>query len=86
MNITDMARSLGRKGGRARAARLSTEDRKRIASMGGKARLESLRAARRMVETLRYAAAVEALQARAGVVERVNTFEGPLPSIGSEGK
>ena len=50
MGAHEFARALGRRGGRARALRLSAADRKRIASQGGKARVQSLRAARRIAD------------------------------------
>ena len=64
-----------------RARRLSVEDRKRIASLGGKARLNSLRAARRIVDNLRYAATFLELRGRSRNVTRLRAFEGRLPGI-----
>lgn len=81
MTARDMARALGRRGGRARAKRLSGDVKRQIASSGGKARAASLQAARRVLENLRYAAAVSELQGRSITVTRVNAFEGPLPGI-----
>ncbi|MEO8682808.1 MAG: hypothetical protein ABI665_27415 [Vicinamibacterales bacterium] len=75
-----MAKALGRKGGQARARRLPAHEKKRIASMGGRARLASLQAARRIIENLRYAAAVDALRGAVPVTRRA-TFAGPLPGI-----
>jgi hypothetical protein len=80
MNRRAAAQALGRAGGRARAGRLSPEERRRIASLGGKARRQSLQVARRIVDNLRYAAAVNALR-RPPVVKRLATFKGPLPDI-----
>jgi hypothetical protein len=59
-----MARHLGRLGGRKRAARLSADRKRRIAALGGQARAESFAIARRVEETLRYAATMAALQPR----------------------
>lgn len=81
MNASEMARALGSRGGRARSERLSAAEKKRIASLGGEARLRSLRATRRIVENLRYAAAVDELGGRATSVERRAVFAGPLPGI-----
>ena len=76
-----MARALGRKGGRARAQRLSVAEKKRIASLGGKARLRSLQAARRIADNFRYAAAVDGLRGQPAAVRRLKSFAGPLPGI-----
>lgn len=81
MNTTEMARALGRRGGRARHARLSASERKRIASLGGKARHESRLAARRIVENLRHAAVVSDLRRRRTPVRRLRTFAGRLPGL-----
>lgn len=76
-----MAQALGRRGGLARARRLTVADRTRIASMGGAARRESLRAARRIADNFEYLAAVRDLAPPAAPVRRVKTFRGPLPGI-----
>lgn len=80
MNPSDMARALGRKGGKARAARLGLAEKRHIAALGGKARALSLHAARRVSENFRYVEAIEALQSRPKVV-RLSAFDGPLPRI-----
>jgi len=79
MDVGAMARAMGRRGGRARASRLSPERRRQIASLGGQARQRSLLAARRLVENLLYAAAVAELQGEAREVLRMKTFAGRLP-------
>jgi hypothetical protein len=81
MNASEMARALGRRGGQARGKRLSAAEKKRIASMGGNARLQSLRAARRIADNLRYAAVVGNLRGQPTTVRRLRTFAGPLPGI-----
>jgi hypothetical protein len=81
MNATEMARALGRKGGRARSQRLSAAEKKRIASLGGKARLQSLQAARRIADNFRYAAVVDGLRGQPAAVRRLSAFAGPLPGI-----
>ncbi len=86
MNASDMAKVLGSKGGRARSERLSAAEKKRIASLGGEARLRSLRAARRIVENLRYAAVLGELRGRATSVRRLSEFAGPLPGIYASGR
>jgi hypothetical protein len=47
MDVREMARLMGRRGGQARARRLSAERRRQIASLGGQARRSSLLVARR---------------------------------------
>lgn len=81
MTAPEMARLLGRMGGRARGDRLSAAEKQRIASLGGKARMSSLRASRRIVENLAYAAAAEELRGKPKVVRRESTFTGRLPGI-----
>lgn len=79
MNPTEAARALGQRGGQARAARLSPDQRKKIASLGGKARSLSFHAARRIRENFRYLAAVAALRPDPSKMTRMRTFGGPLP-------
>lgn len=81
MNVHDMARALGRSGGRARARRLSADRKKAIASLGGAARARSLEAARRIEANLRYAATVELLRGPGHPVVRMKRFGGRLPGI-----
>jgi hypothetical protein len=81
MKARDMAAVLGRRGGRMRARRLSSADRKRIASLGGNARLTSLVAAERIASNFRYLAASRELAGRSTTVTRMSAFDGPLPGI-----
>ena len=81
MNASEMARALGRRGGRARGTRLSAAARKRIASLGGKARSQSLKASGRIVDNFRYAAVLDDLRGRPATVRRLSAFAGPLPGI-----
>jgi hypothetical protein len=76
-----MAKALGRRGGRARATRLSAAERSRIASLGADARRRSLQAARRIADNFRYAATAIELRGRPRDVTRMKTFTGPLPGI-----
>jgi hypothetical protein len=80
-----MARALGRRGGLSRAARLSAEDRSRIASLGGAARRRSLQAARRVADNFQYATAVRELAGRPRAVTRMKAFTGRLPGIYPDG-
>jgi hypothetical protein len=75
-----MARALGRRGGLARARRLSMADRQQVASAGGAARRESLLAAGRIVDNFRYVASIEALAPKIRV-RRLSTVRGRLPGI-----
>ena len=81
MNASEMARALGRSGGRARGKRLSAADKKRIASLGGKARFQSLQATRRIADNFRYAAVLDDLRGQPTAVRRLSAFAGPLPGI-----
>ena len=76
-----MARMMGRRGGRARARRLSAAARRSIASLGGPARRRSLAAARRIADNLRYAAAVRELRGGSPGILRMKSFRGPLPGL-----
>jgi hypothetical protein len=76
-----MARAMGRRGGRARARRLSAARRQQIASLGGRARHRSLLAARRIADNLRYAAAVLELRGERPQILRERTFTGRLPGL-----
>jgi hypothetical protein len=81
MKASDMAKALGSRGGRARAKRLSADERRRIASLGGHARRRSLEVAREIMINLRYANTVIELQGGPPKVRRMKTFKGPLPGI-----
>ena len=80
MTPGDIARLLGSRGGRARAVRLTGDERRRIAAQGGVARRESAAAAKRIADTLRYAEAVKAMR-RQRPVMRLSRFRGRLPSV-----
>jgi len=84
MNVREIAKALGRRGGEVRARRLSADERKRIAALGAAARLRSLEAAARVIDNVRYAAAVIELQGGAPAVTRMRTFKGRLPGIYSD--
>jgi len=86
MNLAQVAQLLGRRGGKARAARLAPSERRRVASLGGAARAESYRKARLVAVNFRYVAAVRDLQRSAVAVERLTHFDGPLPGIYRDGR
>ena len=81
MNASEMAKALGRRGGLSRGQRLSATDKKCIASLGGKARAQSLQAARRIADNFRYVAVLGDLRAQPATIRRLSAFAGPLPGI-----
>jgi hypothetical protein len=81
MKTSEMAKALGSRGGRARAKRLSPDERRRIASLGGQARRRSLEVARNIIDNLRYAAMVLDLQGGQPPIRRMKQFKGPLPGL-----
>jgi hypothetical protein len=81
METRDMARAMGSRGGRARAIRLSPEERQRIASLGGIARHRSLQVAQRIADNFRYVADILDLQGSSLKVVRMKAFTGRLPGI-----
>ena len=62
MNVHQFAQILGRRGGQARARSLSAPERKKIASLGGRAKALSHHAVRRIEDNFRYLEATEALR------------------------
>ena len=81
MNTTRaIAKALGRRGGQARARRLSAEERRRIAALGGAARRASFEIARRISDNFAYLTAVQTLR-RHRSPTRLSTFKGPLPGL-----
>jgi len=81
MDLTEVARALGRRGGRARAERLSSGERRRIAALGGHARRRAVELTRRVAENFRYVETVDALRGGAPVVVSRKTCRGPLPGL-----
>lgn len=75
-----MAQALGRRGGRARARTLTADQRRHVAALGGAARRRSLLLAQRHADNFAYAAIVLALQPPPRI-ERMRTFDGPLPGV-----
>ena len=80
MDPSAMARALGRRGGMARAKKLSAAARRDIAARGAQARLESLRIARRIADNYAYLEAATEL-APPIRVRRTSSSSGPLPNI-----
>ena len=80
MNVSALARTLGRRGGLSRAKRLTPAERAHIASLGGHARRESLQAARRIAANFDYLAAVHELRP-VPPVKRVRACRVRLPGL-----
>jgi hypothetical protein len=80
-NTRAIAQALGRRGGQARARRLSAADRRHIAALGGAARRRSLEVARRIVDNFAYLSATQALGKRRPTAARVSTCKGRLPGL-----
>jgi hypothetical protein len=70
MELSSIARALGRRGGLARARKLSAGRRKEIASQGGRSKALSRHASRRIRENFEY-------------LERVNALRKAAPPRGS---
>jgi hypothetical protein len=79
MDVREMARRMGRRGGRSRARRLSAQRRREIASLGGQARRRSLLVARRIADNFRYVDAALELRGGPGKIVRLRTFNRRLP-------
>lgn len=80
MTISEIARTLGRRGGLSRARRLSSRRRAEIARMGARARGESLRLAEAIRNNFDYVAAIHQLRPPRDVRSE-SVFSGPLPGI-----
>jgi hypothetical protein len=86
MQISEMARALGSRGGFSRARRLSRERRADIAREGASARGESLRLARAILTNFDYVNAIRELHPLKPVRSE-STCRGKLPGIyGPEAK
>jgi hypothetical protein len=81
VNTQQIARVLGRRGGQSRARRLTADERRRIASLGGHARRQSLEAAQRVIANLNYLEMVLELQGGYPAITTMKTFTGTLPGI-----
>ena len=78
MNTRQYAQALGRRGGLARAKRLSAEQRKKIASMGGQSKALSAKAVQRIEINFIYLKAVKELS-KTPRPESVSCVEHSLP-------
>ncbi len=80
MSLSEMARTLGRRGGLHRAQRLSRRRLADIARMGAKARMESLRLAEVVRNNFDYASALDRLSPPPRV-RSDTTCRHPLPGV-----
>lgn len=81
MTTSELAAELGRRGGRARAARLSPERRRQIAATGASARRQSLEAARRITANFHFLELVRAFAPEPPKVTRISHARAPLPDL-----
>jgi hypothetical protein len=80
MEIRDMAKVLGRRGGLSRAHRLSSRERTEIARMGGRARADSLSLAGAIKSNFDYLEAMHRLH-HPTHVRSESACNGPLPRL-----
>lgn len=80
MNISQIAKTLGRKGGLARAKKLSAEQRKKIAARGGYVKSISAKAERRILDNLLWLDTLRELR-KAPPVKSVSRISYKLPGI-----
>ena len=80
MGLSEIARTLGRRGGLRRAQRLSRRRRAEISRLGAKARTESLRLARVIRTNFQYVAVIERLDPPRPVLSET-TCRRTLPGI-----
>jgi len=80
MNYQDVAKVLGRRGGLKRAQNLSSNEKTRIARMGAKARVASLKASARVETNFKYLEAIWQLKPPPKV-KSVKSTNSKLPSI-----
>lgn len=79
MSPSQLAKILGRRGGLARARKLSSQRRKEIASLGGQVKHITNKAIQRIERNFKYLKAVKILQ-RALKPKSVSRVYGPLPN------
>lgn len=80
-NISHIAQMLGRLGGKARAKSLPAEKRKKIAQMGAKARVASIKLAKRIEANFRYIDAICEMRGGARKIKQLKTCKNKLPGI-----
>lgn len=85
MNARQIAKALGRRGGLARARRLSAERRQEIAALGGMVKALSAKAAQRIEKNFKYLEVVKQFQ-QAPKPKSVSRVSHPLPGIYAQDK
>ncbi|MCP5468310.1 MAG: hypothetical protein H7A32_03485 [Deltaproteobacteria bacterium] len=79
-NYRKLAKLLGQRGGKVRAKKLSAQQRKDIASLGGQKRVQSLQIKKAMIENFRYLEAIRLLS-KPVKVRQVSSCKQRLPGI-----
>lgn len=85
MNLRKIAKKMGRKGGLARAKRLSAEQRIKIASLGGQVKALSAKAEQRIEKNYIYVKIVKELQ-KPPKPKSISRISHSLPGIYANGK
>lgn len=85
MNTRLFAQALGRRGGLARAKRLSAEERRKIASLGGRTKDLSAKAGRRIETNFQYLKVVKELR-KTPKPKSSSRIDHPLPRIHANAK
>ena len=80
MNVSSLARALGRRGGLARAKNLSDGQKKEIAAKGGRIKALSAKAAQRLEANFKYLKAIQELQ-KSPKPKSISRVDHPLPGI-----
>jgi len=80
MKLKNIAKKLGRQGGKARSKILSSKEKRRIASQGGRARAQSYRLKKAIEENFRYLKTIHQLSP-SPPIKRVKNPKYPLPDI-----
>lgn len=80
-DLSEIAKLLGSKGGKARAKKLTSEQRSSIASKGAQARKESLLLKKRIIANFEYLQAIQELQPQKKIIKRLKTCRHKLPGI-----
>lgn len=81
MDISLLAKALGRRGGLSRSRRLSAERKKQIAALGGHSRAQSLLLAKRVHVNFRYVQTIREMRGESLTVKREKNFTGKLPGL-----
>ncbi len=83
MNVSQLAKQLGRRGGLARAKKLSAKRRREIASLGGQVKNLSEKVVQRIEKNFKYLKAVKELR-KPPKPKSVSRVYNSLPGVGSD--